>query len=376
MDDLHPNLQAFRRGYAAERRAQVAPLHPGRLGQTLREARQDSGIELEDLAEKTHIRLSHLEALEAGQLTKLPGDPHGKTFVRRYAQAVGLDPARALLFYAQERRLSAQAEPTGLELPLENGVALADHPQLGRFARLFASLLLVALASWLALRVFDNALIPGSGSVQNPAVQGSAVQGSATVPLTETSSVTHVPPPVTPTMILLSLQTTPPGAEVSIDGYHLGQSPLVDAPVRAGKRVVRVERGGYGTFERALDLAQDRRLNVTLFPGSAEKPTVTGIRTEVPTEASAEVPARAGAGTPAAQVVITVTAEAWLEVYRGNARGAGERLVYETAEPGGVYSFSAPVYIFSGNAGGVLVAKGDASAQPLGTSGALVGRPY
>ena len=49
---------------------------------------------------------------------------------------------------------------------------------------------------------------------------------------------------------------------------------------------------------------------------------------------------------------MTVLAEAWLEVYSGSAR-SGERLVYETAEPGKTYSFRAPVYIFSGNAGGV-----------------------
>ena len=348
---------------APARRVRVTSPRPSRLGQTLREARQDSRLGLEDLAELTGIRLGYLEALEAGRFFELPGDAHGKSFVRRYAQAVGLDPTRVLVLYKQERSLEA-ADPVerfrGLELPAAEG-ALTVPPQFGRFVRLCASLLLVAAASWLALRAFDGALVPGGFVPAQADVDPSTATG--------VGARAHRTTTPAPAMILLSLQTTPPGAEVSIDGYHFGQSPIVDAPVRAGNRIIKVERSGYGTFERTLELDQDHRLNVTLSPQGAEKAVVTS------STPAALVPTGTTPTPAAQQVVVSVTAEAWLEVYRGSAR-AGERLVYETAQPGETYSFTTPVYVFSGNAGGVSVAQGDAPAQPLGAPGAVIGQAY
>lgn len=364
MDDSHADLYSYRTP-PPRSQGQSTLQRPSRLGQTLREARHDKRLEPEDVADMTNLRLSYIDALEAGRFAELPGEPHGKNFVRLYAQAVGLDPARVLLLYAQERRTAAQA-PNGLELPPETRVATLP-PQLGRFTRLLASLLLVAAAIWLALRTFDGALSPGQTGV---GLNQTTTTEPAAVPQATSAAAPTLP--AAPAMVLLSLRTTPPGAEVSIDGYRFGQSPIVDAPVRAGDRVVRVERGGYRTFERTLDLGQDRRLSVTLLPTGVEGTlTVTGTRTvtETATATQAQAPAAPS------RVVVTVAAEAWLEVYRGNTRG-GERLVYETAQPGATYSFTAPVYIFSGNAGGVLVAKGDAPAQPLGTSGAVVGEAY
>ena len=349
------------------RRAHV-PSRPSRLGQTLREARQESRLGLEDVAELTGVRPAYLEALEAGRFADLPGE-QGKTFVLRYAQAVGLEPARVLVLYAQERRsLAAADDPAerlrGLELPAE-GVTLAVSPRVRRVLRLFASLLLVAAASWLALRAFDGALSPWPHQSQTQRVE--PARASALPSATAATADTVATP--SPALILFSLRTTPPGAEVSVDGYRFGQSPIIDAPVRAGNRTIKVERSGYGTFERTLELTQNRRLNVTLAPTSAGAATFSLSPLPVaPTETTPQAPATQ-------QVVVSVTSEAWLEVYRGSAR-AGERLVYTTAQPGETYTFTAPVYVFSGNAGGVLVVQGDTPAQPLGAPGAVVGRAY
>ena len=367
-----------------------ASLRPSRLAQTLREARQDSRLGLEDVAEQTGIRRSHLEALEAGRFFELPGDAHGRTFVRRYAQAVGLDPARALILYAQERRnLRTADHPAGRagepERPAAVGTAVGTAvgaevpPQVGRIVRLCASLLLVAAAIWLALRAFDGALAPTQAGPTQTEQTRAAPEALENVPVGAAAvgkAAAQPPVPAVSAMILLSLRTTPPGAEISIDGYHFGQSPIVDAPVRAGNRTLKVERSGYGTFERTLELNQDRRLTITLAPGGAGEATLRLTPTPAAPTDVPVVPAET-TQTPAAQtrVVVSVTAEAWLEVYRGSERG-GERLVYETAQPGDVYTLTAPVYVFSGNAGGVSVARGDAPARPLGTPGAVVGQAY
>ena len=175
-------------------------------------------------------------------------------------------------------------------------------------------------------------------------------------------------------MLLLSLQTVPPGAEVSIDGYRFGQTPLTDAPVRAGERLLTVERGGYRTFRRTFDLSENRNLSVTLLPTEVAG-HVGATRTAPAWRDAVAGDSSSVTGAVIGDVTVTVSAEAWLEVYRGGAR-SGERLVYETAQPGDRYTFRGPVYVYSGNAGGVSVASGVDGASPLGDSGAVTGAAY
>jgi cytoskeleton protein RodZ len=61
-----------------------------RLGAELRTARQSLGWELPDLARSLRIRLSYLEAIEAGRMSDLPGTTYALGFVRAYATALGL----------------------------------------------------------------------------------------------------------------------------------------------------------------------------------------------------------------------------------------------------------------------------------------------
>lgn len=382
------------------RRAPRTLERPNRLGGALREARLDKCLELRDLAEITNIRLSHLEALEAGHYGGLPEEVYSKNFVRLYARAVGLDPARMLLLYAQERRSAAPAvvrEPmTGLELPPDD-TSPFDHPWLRRSLRLLWTLLLVGGVVAGALWAFNGLLFqagrPDPGTVPTetalteavppeviqtaPAAPGAdkpmADQPVRGEPAVEETTVNASTPTAPDPLILLSLRTTPPGGEVSIDGYRFGRSPIVDAPVRAGRRTVRVERGGYRAFERAFDLSRDRRLNIELTPTRGPRAGAATGAQQVDARQNPTATEAQAAGTD--RITISVTATAWLEVYRGTTRGGGERLVYETAQPGDTFTFDVPVYIFSGNAGGVSVARGGAAAI-LGAPGAVVGEAY
>lgn len=61
------------------------------ISETLRQARLRSGIDLERLADKTKINPRYLQAIEAGDFSKLPSGIFGRMFVKQYAEAVGLD---------------------------------------------------------------------------------------------------------------------------------------------------------------------------------------------------------------------------------------------------------------------------------------------
>jgi cytoskeleton protein RodZ len=62
------------------------------IGETLREARMRQRLDIADVEERTKIRAKYLRALENEEWGLLPGPTFVKTFLRTYAEAVGVDP--------------------------------------------------------------------------------------------------------------------------------------------------------------------------------------------------------------------------------------------------------------------------------------------
>lgn len=63
------------------------------LGLELRKARQVRSLSLQQLHSQTLVPLHHLEALETGQIDRLPEDIYIRGFIRRVGDALGLDGA-------------------------------------------------------------------------------------------------------------------------------------------------------------------------------------------------------------------------------------------------------------------------------------------
>ena len=76
------------------------------IGQTLREARMRQGFDVADLEQRTKIRAKYLRALENEEWGALPGHTFVKTFLRTYAEQVGLDPHMLV----EEYRMSHESE--------------------------------------------------------------------------------------------------------------------------------------------------------------------------------------------------------------------------------------------------------------------------
>ena len=67
---------------------------PDKLGSRLRQVRERQGIALATIASDTKIGLSLLEGLEGNDVSHWPSGIFRRSFVRAYAQAIGLDPDR------------------------------------------------------------------------------------------------------------------------------------------------------------------------------------------------------------------------------------------------------------------------------------------
>jgi len=63
------------------------------VGKRLRQAREEQGLTLEQVAAETHIRLHYLEAMEAGQFDSIPSRVQARGFLRYYAGHLKIDVA-------------------------------------------------------------------------------------------------------------------------------------------------------------------------------------------------------------------------------------------------------------------------------------------
>lgn len=77
----------------------------------LREKREQSGITLQQMANKTRIDIKFLEAVDQGNFAFLP-ELYVKAFIRQYAKVVGVDEEQAIKHYeaAKQGRLFQQEE--------------------------------------------------------------------------------------------------------------------------------------------------------------------------------------------------------------------------------------------------------------------------
>jgi cytoskeleton protein RodZ len=83
------------------------------IGETLRDARMRARIDISEIEATTKIRAKYLRALENEEWSLLPGPTFVKSFLRTYAQALGLDGKALVEEYrlSHERPSEAALEP-------------------------------------------------------------------------------------------------------------------------------------------------------------------------------------------------------------------------------------------------------------------------
>ena len=80
------------------------------IGDTLRDARMRQRIEIGEVEARTKIRAKYLRALENEQFDLLPGSTYVKTFLRTYAEFLGLDAQLLVEEYRVHHEPRAEAD--------------------------------------------------------------------------------------------------------------------------------------------------------------------------------------------------------------------------------------------------------------------------
>lgn len=333
------------------------PFDRHNIGSRLRAAREAKGLSLSQLADQTRVRISALEAIEAGDFERLPEPIYVQSYLRAFAQAVGapVDPVLEAFRRTSPSLPSAVAAAVSrrtIETRPSGGLSM------GGIALGLAALALVAGYLFVSLR---SQAITNPNTVAAPTTATSDPPGTtAGTPTPDTSSspsnsgpsnpsdpTAGTTPGSTPTAVgtvNLSVTSTPPGATVLLDGISIGVTPLLNAPVTAGSsRELRVELPGYKATVKTVDLSSNRSYAATLVAN--------------PPAGTPATPASAG------QVTLTFQGSSWVRV----TDATGKRVYEGIPAKGTVKNFPGPVTVRAGRPDLIVASVGGQSKGSLGT---------
>jgi len=135
------------------------------LGKTLRDARNRRKLDLEQVEASTKIRVRFLRALENEEWDVLPGETYARSFIRTYANLLGLDGARL----AEEHRRDVGAVRPGERLPRVEPVPIPRAGRPTRRLRLPPRVVAVAVSAVLVgILIVVGVTSGGGGSSGSP----------------------------------------------------------------------------------------------------------------------------------------------------------------------------------------------------------------
>ncbi|MEX2270884.1 MAG: helix-turn-helix domain-containing protein [Vicinamibacterales bacterium] len=247
----------------------------GDFGGTLRSARERKGVSLRHIANATKISMSALEALERNDFDRLPGGIFSRSFVRAYADEVGLDPDQTVADFLKEAGQTFEPPPA---IAQEDTPLLPEHAdpalefrQSWKPSRMFglgpwtAIVLLVGvIVVFLTVRGMDRA----APAAAPPAVAGAPAQPQqAAQP--GAGQATAAPNPTGP---IPDLNPGQPMRLVLTPSANCWVELTVDGTLRVSRVMAAGERETHDIQEGALLQVGDAAAMTFTINGRASKP--------------------------------------------------------------------------------------------------------
>jgi cytoskeleton protein RodZ len=327
-----------RRSKLVESRSMISTVTPlvteppaaARAGADLRAARERLGVSLQDVAFNLRIRVPHLEALEEGRISLLPGSAYALAFVRTYANALGLDAEEMV------RRFRTEAAEIGRRTELVFPVPMPERG-LPAGALLLLGLVLAvgAYAGWYRL----------SGEGRLPA-----------------ETVTAIPERLAP--LAEQALPLPPGSPTSVPPVS---GPIAEASGTAGPRIANTDPAMSET--RANPAPPVMAISPT-SAAAAQLPAPPSDGWPVAGLSPAPMAAVPPAPAPdASRIVLRASADAWVMV----KDRAGAILLNRTLKAGETWPVPprSDLLLTAGNAGGTDILLDGAATPSLGGSGTV-----
>lgn len=144
------------------------------LGQQLKQAREERGITIHQIADATRLGSRFLQAIENDDYKILPGGVFNRAFVRKFARHVGMDEEQAVRLYDQQLA-EMGGEPVKTSYIGLSDEAESKHSSNSLFLTLIVVILLGAAggAAWLAFN--PSGQQPKSSDTPTPQIMATPV---------------------------------------------------------------------------------------------------------------------------------------------------------------------------------------------------------
>jgi cytoskeleton protein RodZ len=317
------------------------------FGENLRREREMRGVSLEEISASTKINLRFLQALEAEDFAKIPGGIFTRSFLRAYADYLGLDTERILAEY----QLVAPPVVEGISSFNKMSLPQARRGSGGRFVPWLVAVPLLAAGYLLYRYSHRTPEIPVSvpvpppvssppvPSTQNAAASPSLQGGVSSAPTSDTQAAANSTTQDATNSATQPDKTSSPRGEsvMGAEQSPSGSQPNPSAPSATGAVTAGAESP----------------------PGTrGESPPVTSVG---PTG-----PSREGGGDLVLEV--TTTERAWVAV-----DADGKTIFQHTLDPNEVKTFTAKdsFEVWTGNAQGTVLTLNGAKQKSLGREGEI-----
>ena len=250
------------------------------IGAYLRHVREEKSLPLEDVAARTMIQSRLLKAIEEGKLHHLPEPVYIQGFIRRYAEALGLDGSEFAEAFPSERSL--QVESSWKDSPAAQLRPL--HLYIAYVALIMASVSLLSYIVGRSANSANSSLRPQVSQAIAPAdaPTGNSTNNSSIDRLTGRSAATRIqsiaspsarPQQTKPVQIEVKL-TAQSWLEVEADGVVKTAEVLPEGTERSwtADKQIRVRAGNAGGVQVVANGGKATPMGV---PGAVEEKTFT-----------------------------------------------------------------------------------------------------
>lgn len=196
------------------------------LGEKLRQAREDRGISISEVAEQTRISPHYLECIENDDYGPLPGGIFNKGFVKSYAKFVGINEQEALSDYARLHSGVGADEP---DLTYRPEVLTDDRASHSSVPTIIGAVVIVGLMSAGVLFLVDYLRKPAPETPARPASNVSSANTN-TSPADQESVTSENTPEMGSVKIEFSAISDPVSLSVNLDGKQSSTIVEPDKP--------------------------------------------------------------------------------------------------------------------------------------------------
>ncbi len=332
------------------------------FGENLRHEREMRDISLREISETTKIKIQFLEALEKEKFSDLPGGIYTRSFIRSYANYLGLDPDRVLAEY----ELAAPPQPE------------EDYSKLGVAERHTGRKKRMLLVPWLgaalllgggyALFHYSHRVVEVPVSFANPAPVSAAAQ-SAYELKSNAAPATASPQQVTAQLTTAEMNQASGGAQAGAASDRQGKSVGDLKSVPAATSPAKPDASPVGKSPLVPQQAASGSTTGMPQPLGAKAGTVIAL-TDGRLAAVSQSGSTAGSVVDHSRLVLTIAATepCWIEV-----QADGKKVLASLLSPNEVRTVSAKnsFDITAGNAQGVSLALNGITLKPLGPQGVV-----